>query len=404
MKEQVNTKNILYYISLAFIFLLSLHFMGYIEKRVIVAGSILCLIWIAAGKKIIIDIQTGLVIAIMLLYGIIFKIQYSENAYWSGWSFINMALPPVVFYFLSRQMSYKQKEEKIEWYLIAVCLGGFFYSCLNYTMYVKYGFHSGNRIWDEFWTHTARYATEYSYWGVFIAGLLGYGVTCIKEKKWFRGLTILVFIVIDNYINIMVDNRMVLMVTVVVIAVNILMYVIFHTKEWKKWGLLLIGVAILAAIGCIAVMGNVGGVRDTTFYRHFFTRNGGILKNIRFRMIWETIPQLPAHWKGGGTIVAAGYSAIHNYWLQAANDTGIFPFILWMIFNVQVVIDLVKCVVSKKISQRMKYLIVPLMVAIVSYLSMEIGGQGKSEYILFYVMVAAFLRQLVLNQRITEGL
>ena len=401
MKERVNKKDMLYYFSIAFIFLLALHFMGYVEKRVVVVGSILYLIWIATGKKIVIDIQSVLIVSIMLLYGIIFKIQYSGNSYWSGWSFLNMALPPIVIYFLSRQMSYYQKEEKLEGYLLSVCLGSFFYSCLNHIMYMN---QPGSRIWDEFWTHTARYATEYSYWGVFIAGLLGYGLVCLKEKKWFRGLAILAFVAIDNYINIVVDNRMVLMVTVVVIAVNILMYIIFHTQEWKKCGLLLIGMILLVLIGYIAVRANVGGVCDTTFYKHFFTRDGGILKNIRFRMIWETIPQLPSHWKGGGTIAVVEGLAIHNYWLQAANDTGIFPFILWMIFNVQVVIDLVKCVVSKKISQRMKYLIVPLMVAIVSYLSMEIGGQGKSEYILFYVMVAAFLRQLVLNQRITEGL
>ena len=107
---------------------------------------------------------------------------------------------------------------------------------------------------------------------------------------------------------------------------------------------------------------------------------------------------LPSHWKGGGTMYPAGLSCVHNYWLQAANDTGIVTFVLWMIFNATVVVSMVRCVISPYIEARMKYLVLPLMCAVISYLSMEIGGQGKSEYILFYVILSAILHQLMKNK------
>ena len=99
----------------------------------------------------------------------------------------------------------------------------------------------------------------------------------------------------------------------------------------------------------------------------------------------------------------AGLNCVHNYWLQAANDTGIFTFILWMIFNISMLASLFTCIRSSKISQKIKYMIVPLMAAVISYLSLEIGGQGESEYIIFYVMIVAILRQLVKNEKYEIG-
>ena len=69
-----------------------------------------------------------------------------------------------------------------------------------------------------------------------------------------------------------------------------------------------------------------------------------------------------------------------------------------MIFNISMIISVIKCAINPKINIRLKFLVIPLMSAVVAYLSMEIGGQGASEYILFYVIIAAILRQLVKNE------
>ena len=301
-------------------------------------------------------------------------------------------------YLLCRQLSWKQKQIKIEGLLLAVCFGTFVYSILNHIVYVQDGFFPGGRSWNEFWTHSARYATEFSYWGIFIVGLLGYGLYCFAEKKWVQGGVICILIGIENYIQILVDNRMVLMVTVVVAAVSAVLFLYLNRHDRKKIKILCIGIVLVIAAALAIIIGNVGGVRESTFFIHFTTRDGGILGNIRFQMIWDAICKLPSHWKGGGTMYPAGHSCVHNYWLQAANDTGIFTFILWMIFNISMIISVIKCAINPKINIRLKFLVIPLISAVVAYLSMEIGGQAASEYILFYVMIAAILRQLVKNE------
>ena len=396
MEKTVNA--IYYFTGLIMLFLIAMHFQGYVEEDIIKWAVILLIISVIINRRLELDLEFIVLLCTMILYGLIFKYYYSDTEYWQNWHFEDAVWPPVLMYLLCRQLSWKQKQIKIEGLLLAVCFGTFVYSILNHLAYAQNGFFSSERIWNEFWTHSARYATEFSYWGIFIVGLLGYALYCLAEKKWIQGGIICVLIGLENYIQILVDNRMVLMVTVVVAAVSAVLFLYLNRHDRKKIKILCIGIVLVIATALVIIIGNVGGVRDSAFFIHFTTRDGGILGNIRFQMIWDAIRKLPSHWKGGGTMYPAGHSCVHNYWLQAANDTGIFTFILWMIFNISMIISVIKCAINPKINIRLKFLVIPLMSAVVAYLSMEIGGQGASEYILFYVMIVAILRQLVKNE------
>lgn len=398
-KNQKIANTIYYLIALIMIFLIALHYHGYVEKDIIKVSIIMLLISIIVNRRLELDIEFFVLLGTMILYGIVFEYYYSNTEYWINWNFADTVWPPVLLYLLLKQFSWRQKEVRIRLLLLTVCLGTFIYSVLNHLMYVQEGFLPDGRIWNEYWTHSERFATEFSYWGVFIVGLLGYGLYCLSKRKWIQGSIICVLIGVENGIQIMVDNRMVLMVTVVVAFVSAFLYIYFNKNNMKKLKIFLISAVIMIVALLLILVFNIGGIRDTQFFIHFTTRDGGILKNIRFQMIWEAVCMLPSHWKGGGTMYPAGLNCVHNYWLQVANDTGIITFALWMIFNISMIISLIKCVRSPKISNQTKYLIVPLMSAVVSYLSMEIGGQGESEYIIFYVMIAAILHQLVKNQK-----
>lgn len=94
---------------------------------------------------------------------------------------------------------------------------------------------------------------------------------------------------------------------------------------------------------------------------------------------------------------AAGNYWVHNYWLQVANVSGIFPFIFWMIVNVSAVIDVVRIIRSTGISQRLKYLLIPLLSSVVGYFMMEPGGTESNRYIIFYVMLIALVKQVANN-------
>lgn len=390
---------ICYLAGLLMLFLISVHYQGYDEKRIVAGAAIILLLSVAANRRLEVDLEFLVLLGTMVLYGVIFQYYYQNTEYWQNWRFADAVWPLVLIYLLCRQISWEQKQIRIEILLLVICFGTFIYSILNHLNYMQEGFASGGgRTWYEFWTQTIRFATEFSYWGVFIAGLLGYGLYCFAEKKWFLGGFICILIGVENYIQIRVDNRMVLMVTIAVAAVSAVLFVYLNRQERRKLKMLFVTVAIIVTVVLVGIIGNVGGVRDSVFFTHLMTRDGGIVKNVRFQMIWEAICKLPSHWKGGGTMYPAGMNCVHNYWLQVANDTGIFTFILWMMFNTLVVVSVVRCARNPKINVRLKYLVIPLLSAVVAYLSMEIGGQGKSEYILFYVIIAALIRQLVKNE------
>ena len=390
-----------YYINLAALFLLSLHIGGYVGRKVIVWATLMLVCAVLFNKRLELDRMFWVLAAAMILYGLIFQsFPRYQTEYWKiRFSFVGVVGPSLSMYLVCQQAAWKQKQERIELLLLSICLGTFIYSVLNHWIYMQEGFTGDGRMWNEFWTHGRHVATEFSYWGVFIVGLVGYGLFCLMEKNWLHGGAVCILIIIENIIHIIVDNRMVIMVTAVAAAISVLLYLYFNRKDKKKVLLLFLGIFFIVAVVLFIIAANVGDIRNSTYYTHFITRDGGIIRNVRFQMIWEALLLLPSHWRGGGTMVVAGFEVVHNYWLQVANDTGIFPFAIWMVFNVAFVVSLVKCVRNPAISMRIKYMIVPLAGAVISYLSMEQGGHGQGEYILFYVMLAAIIRQLEKNEK-----
>ena len=392
-KEMNRWEKIYYYICVLGVFLIATHVGGYTEKWIIIGASIYILLGIILNRGFNMDICFLALAGAMMIHGLIFaKVHQSE--YWQiRFHFWAAVWPPLLMYLVCQQATWKKSYEQIERILLIICVGTFIYS-----IYMREGFVEGGRIWNEFWTHTSRYATEFSYWGVFIVGIVGYGTYCMAEKKWLRGIGIYVAIIIENIINIIVDNRMVLMVTAVSGAASIGLYLWFNRKEKKKMLYFLLGVLGGAALLGLVIACNIGGIRNTSYYHSFFIRDGGILKNVRFQMMWEAFLQIPSHWKGGGTMVAAGFTTMHNYWLQVANDTGIFPFGLWTVFNIAAFVSAIKCIINSEIAIRVKYMVLPLLCSVFSYLMMEMGGHGLSEYIIFYVMIVALIRQLEKNE------
>lgn len=190
---------------------------------------------------------------------------------------------------------------------------------------------------------------------------------------------------------------MVLAVTMLIAIVAVFLYIYFNRRDKEKIKKILILALVIGLLGAGIIVFNIGGIRNTSYYDNFISRDGGIIGNVRFKMIWEMLQLLPSHWKGGATVHLYGMNAIHNYWLQVANDTGIFTFILWMIFNISALYSTVKVVISPHIKEGLKYALVLMLVAAASYLMMEIGGSGRSTYIIFYIMLVAIMKQTLKN-------
>lgn len=390
-----NWDKIIKWLNIIFLFLFSLHLFDFPDKYIILWCIFTIAVFWIQNKKLCLDKIFWVLALAIILNGLGTYYYLAESLSYTVKDVIKMVVPTILVYLFMQQAAWNKKELDIENILLAIAVGTFLYSLLNYYSLVKYGFYDGDyRGWSDFWTNYNWRATHYSYWGCFVAGLCGYGIYCFFEKKWLRGFLVTGMIIVENYIQIAGDNRMVLCVTVVALAVSLLMYCYFNMKDKSKIRKVLL--VALIAIGIVAVLlwTNAFGIRSSGYYKGFVTRNGGILKNDRFQMMFEAIRMLPSHWKGGATMYAAGYFWVHNYWLQVANVSGIIPFILWMIVNVAAVWDVIKIIKSPSVSSKLKYMLIPMVASIVAYLMMEPGGTESNRYIIFYVMLVALLKQV----------
>lgn len=400
-----NIEGIIKWANLIFLFLFSVHLFGFPDKYIILwCVFSIALFWILY-KKLCLDKIFWILSLAIILNGIGTYYYLADSLSYSISDIIKMVVPTIFVYPFMKQFMDKKQDEDVEKIILAIVIGTFIYSLLNYYMLMRYGFYKGNyRGWSDFWTNYSWRATHHSYWGCFIAGLSGYAVYCLYKKNWINGILFVCLIVVENYIQIAGDNRMVLCVTAVSLAVSLAMFCLMNVKDTKKIIKILFVVLLIVIIGIVLLWLDPFGIRLSSYYYEFVTRDGGILKNTRFLMIYEAILMLPSHWKGGATMYAGGNYWVHNYWLQVANVSGIIPFALWMVVNISAVRDVIILIRSNYVSNRIKYMFVPLLASIVGYLMMEPGGTELNRYIIFYVMLLAVLKQLANKKEINVGI
>lgn len=397
MHQKSKMAEILWIVNLILVFLLAVYFKGFPEKYILIWGAVGSVIFWYLNKTICLDLDFLILAMAVIVHSVMMK-YYFTDALTYTWDKMGKAIMvPLLLYLVAKQMQWKQSERKTEIILIALGLGTFFYSLLNYWSYLQEG--PIGRVWKDFWIHIPIYATQFSYWGVFIVGLLGYGFYCLCERMWIRGVCILVCIGVVNYINIVVDNRMLLVITIIVMVMNVFLYLLFNRKNKKRVRMICLTVLVIVFQVIGVFLFNVGGIKDTIYFTHFIERDGGIFRNVRFSAMWEAICLIPSHWKGGGTMHAGGFNGVHNYWLQVADDAGAFPFIMWMIFNLSALYSVFELIGSPYVSQRIKYMLIPMLGAVVAYLMMETGGRELTHYIIFYIILVALMKQLLDNKK-----
>lgn len=389
-----NIGKIMSWANVLFLFLFSIHLFNFPDKFIILWCVFSIGVFWLQYKKLCLDKMFWILALAIGLNGLGTYYYLAENLSYTFGDIIKLVVPTILVYPFMKQAVCDKNEADVLRIIMAIAIGTFVYSLLNYSAYLEHGFSYGSRIWVEFWTDYPMNATHHSYWGCFVVGLVGYAIYCIMQKKWLNVIVVTVFVAIENYIQIVVDNRMVLCTTFVALVVAIILFLCLNRKDKKIMRnciAIIIAVAVLVAI---AFVFDVLGVRSSGYIQRFVTRDGGIIKNIRFQMIIEAIKMLPSHWKGGADMWAAGVYHVHNYWLQVANVSGIIPFVLWMIVNISAIVDVVKLVKSAVISQKIKLTLIPMLASIVGYLMMEPGGTEANRYIIFYVILIALLKQL----------
>lgn len=374
------------------LFLYAVDLFGFRNKIAIVWIGLAGLYCVAMKTIVKPDKKMLLLTTGMFFHAAIFKYYNPE---WSITLILSLAVVPILFYFLGEQLvgnalesnSYELKAEIV---VVAISIGMFIHALLNFYAWTQG--HNG-KYWDDFWPDVlCQITTEHSFLAVAVASLIAYGIYYLT-KKWYYAVVILSSALIANIINIIYDNRLVLVLTAIVLGVNVIICIYLNRKS-KKVIYFCIG-AVMTLFLCVAlVVGlDVGGIKETPYFLRLTAKDGGILYNIRFAAHAKAASQLFSNWKGGGTMDLLGLNHAHNYWLEMANQTGLLPFIPVALFTVSSFFDAVKLILNKNVSDKIKYLLPSVLMGISLYLYVEVGGVDRPDYFLYFALMAGIVCQ-----------
>ena len=174
-----NWDKIIKWLNIIFLFLFSLHLFDFPDKYIILWCIFTIAVFWIQNKKLCLDKIFWVLALAIILNGLGTYYYLAESLSYTVKDVIKMVVPTILVYLFMQQAAWNKKELDIENILLAIAVGTFLYSLLNYYSLVKYGFYDGDyRGWSDFWTNYNWRATHYSYWGCFVAGLCGYGIYC----------------------------------------------------------------------------------------------------------------------------------------------------------------------------------------------------------------------------------
>lgn len=387
--EQKKEK-ILFEAGMAFLAVMSIWFWAVGGKIVLAAFALLCAVQVIISKKFLWDIESILLLAGMFIYSIISR----EPVEW----IIKLTLLPFLFYYYGKSAIIMQEKSERELRsktaVIVLSLGLLIGSILNAISWQQHGFDEIGRAWEEFWTGQVLPATQHVFWSLLIVALVFYGGYYWKKSRLINSVLVLGGLW-SVWFSLITGSRITVLVFGIVFLANIILYCYFNWPDERKRGYIikgLVGATVVSVLLIVAYMLNIGGIFTPIKESYMWTRNGGILHNIRFQAQLSVIKQLFQYPFGGNHMDVAGLSSAHNVWLNIADTAGLLPFILIVAYTVCTVWNLVKLVRMQNVSQEIKYLLVSAYISLFLYYMVEPALDANVMYWCVWMLVCGLIK------------
>lgn len=351
-------------IGLISIAIISAGFMIIEDKCTLLLLLINCLLQFYLSKKIYLEPESILLFTGMLAYGI--------GSKFTPYLTMKCTLLPFLFYYYGVSVLSSQnkadREYRVKALVLALSLGMLLESILNNMQWTpEYG-----RYWPEFWSGRILPATQHVFYNLCITGMIFYGVIYWKKNRALNSILVFGGIYCLWY-SLVTASRMLVVIFAVVLAADITLYFYLNRNNKVSHMYLYILLSILLAtvtLASVFYVFNIGGFYDY-MHSYMWTRDGGILHNIRFQAQFSVLKQLFRYPFGGKLMDLAGLEYAHNVWLDAANNSGIFAFLLLMAYTTLTLYDFIKLIRTQTIAHETKYLLVSSYLSLFLYYMVE---------------------------------
>lgn len=228
--------------------------------------------------------------------------------------------------------------------------------------------------------------TEQAFYLVLMSCLLICFAFILVKKSVAVGLAGIVLASLSVWLDVYKKGRMVACCAIVTIGV-VLIAAGIEKKLYKRRWIQITGavalIAVIAFIGAIAL--NLFGLHDM-YEKSFWVRDGGILGNVRFRIMKNALTEMVRHPLTGSdealffTEKEQISSMAHNSWLDVGMQSGIVPFLLTVAFTVTNVISLFN--IWRKSEDIYKYVLIAGFIGLTLYNMFE---PAILNYFLFWI-------------------
>ncbi len=403
MIEKIREREkIIYVISLVVLLAFFMQFFNLPNKASLLYVILLCMVYFILQKKILFGIREFLLLAALSLY-----IWYSGKRNLNG---ISIVLLPLFFQITGRYLisAAEDKNARLKrmWMLLGVFVAGYtIHAGLNAKIFFDLRSELWGRHWPDFWTGVYVPATQHSIYFLPVLALVFPAVLYIRNHKGLC-VSVLAASAFSLWFSIITQSRIPLLVFALVFAGEIILFFIFNQNNKKaKRVLLLCGVVMLAlaAIGSLFVWLNWETVQSSSLYAAF-SRDGGILHNVRFQVQRNVLKQLFIYPFGGYQMDLAGLNYAHNVWLDMANAAGIIPFVLLVLYTVLGVYDLLMLLKKDCVCPGIKYVAAGLWASLMLYYLVEPALESTVQYIVPWTFISGLIYEYVKRVKSEVGI
>ena len=276
----------------------------------------------------------------------------------------------------------KTPEKTIIKYTYSIAIGFFIHAMANYI--INIGTQERNTI--DIWTKVARSATLQATMLTMLMGSSFFSFFILKNK--FHRLIITICIILSLLYNLVLGTRTLIIVSVVSFILSEITFIVFYIKKGdivlKNAKILVKAIIIILVIYSSNFMGIREKIEDTKLLRRinkpYSTQEADSNRVETMILAFNNILDYPM---GGNTEKVGDLKYIHNMWLDVANQAGIIPFTLLILFTIISLFNLIKILKSQEFSAEFKIFLVGIYSAVLLNMAVEPIIQGEP---LFFIM------------------
>lgn len=275
------------------------------------------------------------------------------------------------------------EETKVKQIVYAIVCGACFELILSITAYFKFCstgiIYYGDRIWPTYFFYVLTPATCYELFVIPIIALFFYAIINVRKSIFQSCFIIVAGIIAIVFLFGLVTEKGVVIIFAITLLVSLLLYLYLNrNSEWiKNILLILILTGIALSIICFLLYHfNIFSLKDY-FSSYVWTRNGGIINNIRFEAQRKVYSQMLSYPFGGEKMDIGNINAVHNYWLDIYYVGGMIPFAFIGGYTVISWYDIFKLIKNCNISVETKIMLCSLYIAMFLWMSIESIVKGS---------------------------